>query len=141
EDEKATSLGEQIGAAGEGVGDGDVCACGGLRDPMRRRVLAAVPGIEPSDDDTLEARCFDDREIVGRQHAALLEGGSVELQTMRQDGARRLGTRNLAEFHRRTCHAPRLVIPAKAGTHLSEARMVELCIPAFAGMTIAEGPR
>ena len=32
-------------------------------------------------------------------------------------------------------HASRLVVPAKAGTHLSDARVAEPWIPAFAGKT------
>src|SRR5205085_5098624 len=72
-------------------------------------------------------------------HAALFQRCRAELQAVRQDRAHRLGHSNLAKFH---CGSPRrcpsVVVPAKAGTHLSAARAIAPWIPASAGMTIEE---
>ena len=99
EDEKAARLGKQIGAAGKGIGDGDVGPRRGGRDAGGGLVLPQIAGFEPCHDDMRQAGRSDRVEIGARQHAAFLQGGRAELQAVREDRPFRLGYWHLTEFH------------------------------------------
>ena len=98
----AVHFGVEIGAPGEGGGPGDVGAGGGGGDALGGRVLADISFLETRRDDFGDAGRLQGRDVVGAQHAALLEGLGADRLGVRQDGAggtRGTGDGNPSELH------------------------------------------
>ena len=110
DDGEAAVIGDKIATPGERCGRMCAGPTGGMRDASGGGVLVHVSGLQTRGDDVGVPRSRQTGDFIGAERAALLDHAVLGRQGMRENGARRFGDGNTAEFHDVLSLIPRLKV-------------------------------
>ena len=96
---EAVRFGKDVAAAGEGIAEGEPRPADRACDGLGGLVLAHVLGLQTGAGDGRDLRFQQHLDILGREHAPLLEGAAGQAHAVSEDQSLRLCDRHVAEDH------------------------------------------